>query len=1149
MNIEGAHFRPGALVKLSRPGEFEIEPERWQVLDARRIEAVFDLRHTPHGLYDLSVINPDGQRVTEPYRYLVERAIEPEVTIGIGGARSIEPGESTLFSVNLQSLTNVDTPYVRFDVGATNMGNSKYVLESLNLPYVLFSSNVGGRPDGAIVPGLGNSQSYGPTPASALRSDVPWAALDSSLNSIGWNLAPGYAFDVGAGGFVGFNFNVQTYPGLKEWINQDFEGLRLKLYAIHPEWEEQGLLDGGVQDLDKISPGLSKRFYAQERLEPLEALALPFRFDTLGTATALSRDEFIAEQKAHALQLRHAILSDASVSTSLAVLATDADQWVQGWLAALESAGLLRPAAEAPPIRESAKVMSLNATLATGILIGKAGDSYRTQADLLGFFGRVQQWFGDTARYSGDPDAATAPIDYLEIRTLLDTGESVEIPVPVPPDAEAYNRNTKQSTQFISFDLFVGAQSELEYLRHIGVLDQKFNPVGPQALNLSQYIQQASATAADASTTLSIRGPQLLPAAGGGAFLASSYALPYKLTFTNPGSKPVGELRLVTALDPDLDPRSLRLGDLKIGDINIRIPTDRSVFQGDFDFTGNKGFVLRVSAGVEAEAGIATWLIQAIDPDSGEVLRDPARGLLLPGNNGTSEATGFVSYTIAAADTARTGATIEASARVFFDDAPPIDSARIATAFDGSAPTTKLTVLSSGSTAQGDPTYRLNWSAVDDASGVKHVTLYVSEDGGDFRIWRRQVAGSQGQDLFTGTAGKRYEFLAAATDHAGNREATQLVNAVVPDDGSREQAQQALGSNETLTNSQELPAATPNRLYPSNALFEAASQRLPGFVAPAQGSDLRSVLAPLQVRGFGSGFGRSDADIGALALVTLTDGSVLASAGSERNEVFRFEKTGGRSTTPLFRLDAAVLDMAVDGLGQLWVMTGRELLLVDANSGAVIERHLGPGQDPLTHALAIDPGSGLLYVSSGDGVEIFDPRANDARSAWRHFSNTRVGDLAFGPDGRLWGVRWSGAAINGAVPDATTDLISFPIQGRLAGRAELEFRLPGLIDSIAFGQEGSPLAGLLVASSNLPQRPVVSAGSEPPHGSAVWLVELQSRRSLQLATGGTRGESVLTTDDGRILVAQSGSIDEIAPIRPPGCWRQRLAMGRWCLCR
>ena len=72
VDIRGARFAAGALVKLSRPGVFEVEPERWQVLDATHIRAVFDLRHVPHGLYDLTVMNPDGQRVTEPYRYLVE---------------------------------------------------------------------------------------------------------------------------------------------------------------------------------------------------------------------------------------------------------------------------------------------------------------------------------------------------------------------------------------------------------------------------------------------------------------------------------------------------------------------------------------------------------------------------------------------------------------------------------------------------------------------------------------------------------------------------------------------------------------------------------------------------------------------------------------------------------------------------------------------------------------------------------------------------------------------------------------------------------------------------------------------------------------------------------------------------------------------
>ena len=53
--------------------------------DATKIMAIFDLRDAPHGLYDVKVINPGGQEAIVPYRYLVERALEPDVTIGMGG--------------------------------------------------------------------------------------------------------------------------------------------------------------------------------------------------------------------------------------------------------------------------------------------------------------------------------------------------------------------------------------------------------------------------------------------------------------------------------------------------------------------------------------------------------------------------------------------------------------------------------------------------------------------------------------------------------------------------------------------------------------------------------------------------------------------------------------------------------------------------------------------------------------------------------------------------------------------------------------------------------------------------------------------------------------------------------------------------------
>ena len=84
----------------------------YQVIDATKIIATFDLTGAPHGLYDLKVINPGGETAVIPYRFLVEQAIEPDVTIGVGGPRFILAGDVGTYSVALQSLSNLDTPYV-----------------------------------------------------------------------------------------------------------------------------------------------------------------------------------------------------------------------------------------------------------------------------------------------------------------------------------------------------------------------------------------------------------------------------------------------------------------------------------------------------------------------------------------------------------------------------------------------------------------------------------------------------------------------------------------------------------------------------------------------------------------------------------------------------------------------------------------------------------------------------------------------------------------------------------------------------------------------------------------------------------------------------------------------------------------------------
>ena len=94
-----------------------------------------------------------------------------------------------------------------------------------------------------------------------------------------------------------------------------------------------------------------------------------------------------------------------------------------------------------------------------------------------------------------------------------------------------------------------------------------------------------------------------------------------------PFGEPYG-LGIVEQLDPNFDPRSFRLGDLQLGDLQVHVPSGVGSFQGDFDFTKSKGFILRVSAGIDITSNVITWLLQAIDPLTGEPDIDILRELV-----------------------------------------------------------------------------------------------------------------------------------------------------------------------------------------------------------------------------------------------------------------------------------------------------------------------------------------------------------------------------------------------------------------------------------------------------------------------------------------------------------------------------------------
>ena len=599
----------------------------------------------------------------------------------------------------------------------------------------------------------------------------------------------------------------------------------------------------------------------------------------------------------------------------------------------------------------------------------------------------------------------------------------------------------------------------------------------------------------------SISGPQTLETGG---WLPASQPLPFTVNFRNTrdASRYVNEVHIVSELDHNLDPATFELGDIRLGDISVDLGSGRSRFQRDIDFTRSHGFILRVSAGIDALANTASWVLQAIDPLTGEKLDDPQRGLLSP-HDGLGRGTGFVSYSIEPMADVATNTLIQADARVLFDTLAPEDTPTIQFNIDGSAPTTDLQVA-----AIGANDFQVDWDAHDEAFGsrVRHVTLYVATDGGDFKIWKRQLTDASGTLVFEGEQGRTYEFLALATDVAGNREPVGP-GVIAPPDGAPPNLGPTSDVDPSVPNlgTPPEPSVTPS----TNPLFVSASAGIPNIRLTARPSDFTNVITPFVDSSFATGFPESHGDIGPMALVELPDGSFLVSGGTNRSNLYLFDPVGGVIDTPWAQLNDPIFNLAIDGDGHLWATTGGGALLkLDGQSGQVLGR-FGVG---LTIALAIEPETGLIYVSSNYGVEVFDP-ATETFSRFSRDENLRVGSLAFAPDGALWAATW---------PDRS-QVVRFTERGR--AEAMLRFDTP--IDSIAFGVPGTALDDLLFVSHN------AGRSGQQVSGSELTMVDLATLQRVAVANGGSRGDVLLTTSTGKLLISQSEQVDLIQPALAP----------------
>ncbi|MBK8119038.1 MAG: hypothetical protein IPK39_07295 [Sulfuritalea sp.] len=242
----------------------------------------------------------------------------------------------------------------------------------------------------------------------------------------------------------------------------------------------------------------------------------------------------------------------------------------------------------------------------------------------------------------------------------------------------------------------------------------------------------------------------------------------YMIRFENQASAtaPAQQVFITQQLDADLDWRTFRVDDFGFGDFRQELAGDKAFFSQTLDLTESRGFLLRAVVNIDTLAGLATWTLTTLDPETGEVPEDAEIGFLPP-NDATGRGDGFVSYTIKAKKAAATGDVVDAEAVIVFDTEGPIGTPPIFNTLDAGVPTSNVSTLPASTL---DTSFLVEWSGTDgdSGSGLASFDIFVSTDGAAFSLWLEDTTLTEAE--YIGEYGRNYAFYSIARDNAGNQE-------------------------------------------------------------------------------------------------------------------------------------------------------------------------------------------------------------------------------------------------------------------------------------------------------------------------------------------------------------------------------------------
>lgn len=254
----------------------------------------------------------------------------------------------------------------------------------------------------------------------------------------------------------------------------------------------------------------------------------------------------------------------------------------------------------------------------------------------------------------------------------------------------------------------------------------------------------------------------------------------YTIRFENleDATAPAQTVTILDTLDKNIfDFKTFELGNVKIGNATINVPSSRTSYSVDANLGFEGDILVRLNAKLDTVSGVICWQFLTLNAATKELVSNPAAGFLPPNVN-SPEGEGSVSFSISLKETIESGTQIFNQASIIFDANDAILTNTWMNTLDQIAPISEINAAIPDNRINSNKTIAtLIWTGQDTDSGINNYRVYGKKNGGLTLLYLYNVDTTMGQVEIE--LDSVYEFYAVAIDNVGNEEAIPLVADII----------------------------------------------------------------------------------------------------------------------------------------------------------------------------------------------------------------------------------------------------------------------------------------------------------------------------------------------------------------------------------